>query len=293
MHIISIDVGIKNLSYCLFNVENETNNISILKWGIVNLVDGDSFKCGAIDPPKKKNASTLNNENKDATENIICPCGKPAKYVLKQKYYCLQHIKKLHLLVPIDLESKKIKCLDSIPDLQSLCGKYNIDYSFIGNKKEFHKKIIDFCEDQFATDIPKTKSASVNLVTIGRNIQDRFDILLGDHIYTLDKVIIENQIGPLAIKMKTIQGMLAQYFIMKNNNISIDFISSTNKLKDFIGKEKLDYNKRKKLGINVCLDFVTTDERFIAWLDVFKSHPKKDDLADAFLQGMWFIKHKI
>ena len=96
--------------------------------------------------------------------------------------------------------------------------------------------------------------------------------------------------------MKTIQGMISQYFIMKNNNIQIEFISASNKLKDFLPKEKeekLDYKQRKKLGIQTCLEIITTDFRFKDWETFFNKHQKKDDLSDCFLQGMWFIKHKM
>ena len=36
-------------------------------------------------------------------------------------------------------------------------------------------------------------------------------------IESITHVFIENQISPIANRMKTIQGMLAQYFIMKSN----------------------------------------------------------------------------
>jgi hypothetical protein len=87
---------------------------------------------------------------------------------------------------------------------------------------------------------------------------------------------------------------------MKNNNISIDFISATNKLKDFIAlekekekekKDKMDYKERKKMGIQICSNFVTNDARFSNWNTFFSKHQKKDDLSDCFLQGMWYIKH--
>jgi hypothetical protein len=97
--------------------------------------------------------------------------------------------------------------------------------------------------------------------------------------------------------------MLAQFFIMKNNNISIDFISASNKLKDFMplaldkdkdkGTDKMDYKQRKKLGIQICSNFVDTDQQFNQWAPFFSKHQKKDDLSDCFLQGMWYIKHKI
>jgi hypothetical protein len=89
--------------------------------------------------------------------------------------------------------------------------------------------------------------------------------------------------------MKTIQGMIVQYFIMSNLNVSnIEFISAANKLKDCDAKDKEKYSDRKKLGIAKCLGILTDDFRFHEHLGYFNSHKKKDDLSDAFLQGMWY-----
>jgi hypothetical protein len=93
--------------------------------------------------------------------------------------------------------------------------------------------------------------------------------------------------------MKTIQGMIVQYFVMSNLNIPhIEFISALNKLKDCDVKYKEKYSDRKKLGISKCLDILTTDFRFDEHINFFNSHKKKDDLSDAFLQGLWFINNK-
>jgi hypothetical protein len=37
---------------------------------------------------------------------------------------------------------------------------------------------------------------------------------------------------------------------------------------------------------------VTNDHRFNEHLKHFQDHKKKDDLADSFLQGLWFINNK-
>ena len=44
--------------------------------------------------------------------------------------------------------------------------------------------------------------------------------------------------------------MISQYFIMKNNNIQIEFISASNKLKDYLPKndEKVMKKKKKEIG---------------------------------------------
>ena len=109
----------------------------------------------------------------------------------------------------------------------------------------------------------------------------------------IDYVIIENQIGPLAIRMKTLQGMIVQYFIMSNLDVQhIEFISASNKLKDCDTKDKEKYIDRKKLGIAKCLGVISSDFRFNEHLNYFNEHKKKDDLSDAFLQGLWFINNK-
>ena len=51
----------------------------------------------------------------------------------------------------------------------------------------------------------------------------------------IDLILIENQIGPLALRMKMLQGMITQYFI-QNNITNIIFVNASNKLKEFFRK---------------------------------------------------------
>jgi hypothetical protein len=93
--------------------------------------------------------------------------------------------------------------------------------------------------------------------------------------------------------MKTIQGMIVQYFIMSDVLVdNFEFISAANKLKDFVKEEKIKYSDRKKLGIVKTLETITNDHRFHEHAEYFKNHKKKDDLADSFLQGLWFINNR-
>ena len=66
-------------------------------------------------------------------------------------------------------------------------------------------------------------------------------------------------------------------------------VNASNKLKGCDIKDKTKYSDRKKLGISKCLETITTDYRFSDKLDYFNTHKKKDDLADSFLQGLWFL----
>ena len=46
MRILSIDVGIKNLAFCLFEKTEESSHFNINKWDIVNLSQEDEIlKC--------------------------------------------------------------------------------------------------------------------------------------------------------------------------------------------------------------------------------------------------------
>ena len=83
--------------------------------------------------------------------------------------------------------------------------------------------------------------------------------------------------------MKTLQGMITQYFI--DNNVSnIEYISATNKLKEYSNK-KMSYNERKKLSVQTVKDKLKD-----GWLEYFIKNKKKDDLADTLLQALFYIK---
>ena len=283
MKILSIDVGIKNLSFCLMEIIGSDNQMKILKWDTIDLTEKYEHKCIEID----KNGL----------------CGKPAKFIKDTKCYCLKHGKKQNYLQPAsDLKESFLK-KQKIQSLLEIAKKYKLFIDPHPKKNDLVNTLLDFSTNNCFQSIEKNSASKTNLVTIGRNIQHKFDDILQEYLDNIDIIIIENQIGPIATKMKTIQGMLAQYFIMKNNNIKIEFISAINKLKDFLEhtnnnelvkeKEKIDYKQRKKLSIQISSHFVSMDHRFKEWESIFAKHQKKDDLADCFLQCMWYIKNKI
>lgn len=72
----------------------------------------------------------------------------------------------------------------------------------------------------------------------------------------IDAILIENQIGNLAGRMNVLQGMISQYFIMRNIT-NIEFISATNKLKLF----KSIINKKTGLSEGGSLDNVVESEK--------------------------------
>lgn len=261
--VVSIDVGIRNLSFCFFESQSEYSSNRILKWDNIDLTERDAQICSTTG------------------------CKKTVKYTKNEHCWCLTHSKQQPFMVPTKELTKTALNKTKVVGLKALCEKYKISCeNFV--RGDMVSALLKYGEDHCFESKTQVNAVHLNLVIIGRNIQHKLDAIFGDNIATIGTVIIENQIGPLATKMKTVQGMLAQYFIMKNNNIGIEFVSSVNKLKGLQGeKEDMDYKGRKKLGVQCCKDQLIGEN--VGWLPFFNSHKKKDDLADCFLQGIWYL----
>jgi len=272
MKIISIDVGIKNLALCLFDKLPNEPSFKVTKWDIVDLSEGECFKCAVVE------------------KNGIC--NKPAKFKKNDQCFCLKHSKKQQYQIPHSHHKPSFINKLKIAKLYETADGYNIKYDTKIKKIDLVILINQHIHEYYFQAIETKKANEVPLFTIGVNIKNKLNNLFKDES-KIDYVIIENQIGPLAIRMKTIQGMIVQYFIMSNLNVEfIEFISASNKLKDCDVKDKEKYSDRKKLGIAKCLEVLTLDDSFNEHITYFNSHKKKDDLSDAFLQGLWFINNK-
>ena len=218
MKILSIDVGIKNLAFCLLD------NSSITKWDCINISEEITNKCSLLE----KNGSV---------------CNKPAKFSKDGNCFCLKHAKKHTFQIPTaELKPAYIN-KQKIQNLYELADKYNLKYEKPCKKCDLITLLNEYSTTQCFQPIQNINCSKVDLITIGKNIKIRFDEIFANENefmnQSIDKIIIENQISPIANRMKTIQGMIAQYFIMKNTNQYIEFISSFNKLKEFINNNKL------------------------------------------------------
>jgi len=132
------------------------------------------------------------------------------------------------------------------------------------------------------------KANKVQNTIIGKSLYEQFDAILPS--YSIDIILIENQIGQNAIKMKTIQGMINMYFVMKDYPLSsIINYNAVHKLKPFLNGKKTTYAERKKLSkqITKSLCEIYYDN---CMLEFYNSFKKKDDLADCLLQGLDYIK---
>ena len=121
----------------------------------------------------------------------------------------------------------------------------------------------------------------------------------------IDTVLIENQPCMTNPTMKSVQMILYTYFIIRgfidscqntqtNYQLkTLKFISASNKLKKCNNIEQFknrtkNYKDRKKLAIEYC-EYVLNNNDEQEKILYFNTHLKKDDLADCYLQAIYYI----
>lgn len=249
MRIISFDIGIKNLAYCITEIQH-TGNLVILDWNVVNLIsplstETEMYQCNCMKKtvPKKPKKG----ESKPEVPPPPPICGKPAKYRKGQTHwFCETHAKsnteymlpkKEHL--PTSLKKRKVNELMSL----YLSMQPTVAPERIATMKK--QDIIDALDSYYRSRslepivVVKHNANDVDLIQIGRSIQTQLDRMIDASLIT--HVIIENQISTIATRMKTIQGMITQWFISKpgSEQMVIEYISSANKLKGFAEEPKV------------------------------------------------------
>jgi len=286
--ILSFDVGIKNLAYCLMTKKDET--ITVKDWNIINLVEDRDLCC-----------FELRTKNK---------CGKIARFTSlyfpstkselnEYKTLCKAHSTKF--IPTIDkLEENNtfacnhLKCKNSA----SVIVSNNKEWSFCDKHEKDTKKILTQfkpkkLQGQNCSQQPLQELA-IKLFTKLDSFKTFLDV---------DEVLIENQPSLKNPNMKTIATLLYSYFVFrgiidknvtKSKITNIKFISPSNKLKvmkgvtdDKLGKAKdkrEEYEITKGLGLIYCQALINQSDS--KYLDV---HTKKDDLCDCYLQGFRYL----
>lgn len=261
MKILSIDIGIKNLAYVLLDDSSNTTNtiFNINKWDVINL-------CNNIPS--------------------CCRCKKSAKFYKKDKFYCKQHTKNEEYKIPtINLKTLNKQNAKTVLNIATENG---IIFEQKTGKSEMIKVIEDYVNTTCFNIIETVNANTINLIDLGISMKTEFDKLFGEiDISTIDLILLENQISPIANRMKTIQGMIAQYFI-NCGNYNIEFFSAANKLKLFSDTKKTTYAERKKMSITYTQQLLAKKSMQTS-LEFFNNHGKKDDLADCFLQGIYYL----
>lgn len=310
---LSVDIGIKNMAYCIFTLEN--GEINVVDWNVINLIETAKptlHTCSAQIMSKK----------------VAKCCGKKAKYSKGESCFCETHAKNhTEYWIPTKAHTLAFLRKQKVGEMGELYSRVFPEKPLPKTKPEMVDQVFAYYHSRCFVEIPKVSKPNANdtdLVSIGWAIKREFGKL--EHMSDVSHVIIENQISPIATRMKTIQGMLAQYFIMRSSDTDTDtlentefreskrtqihFVSSSNKLKisnhpstfptpeitntntdNDTATKKSSYSKNKKDGIQLCTRYLANNPSLSKWTHVLET-TKKDDLADCFLQGIWFLVHQ-
>lgn len=300
--ILSFDVGVIHLSYCLLSKKKfiKSDGSKIIDWDIID----------------------WNNIDLTKRDNEKCSCGNKASLIQvidnKSLYYCKVHAKKINTeTIPFET------CFSSCDKINKCCYTINTkSESKICNKNAGYSKLNNYYCGTHAKQIYKTENKLQELKSFKTkssrtlNFDDvKYDLImeLENHpnLLSADYVVIENQPSFKNPRMKSIATTIYDYYLIrgiidknitKSNISQVKFMSPSNKLKiasdgdtkELVKAKKTTetagYKMTKSLGMKYCLDLIQHLPDSIAH---FKSHKKKDDLADSFLQGAYFYTHSI
>ena len=231
MKLLSWDVGIYNLSYCILEKNDENKEIKIIDWNIVNLVDSEKMK-------KERNL---------LFENI------------PRKLHELPQLLNVDCVVIENQPSLKNPQMKSIQMI--LYSYFLILGKVIGNNtNSCYIENIEFCS---ASNKLKVYDGP-KIILPEKNTKNK---KLKNDIINEDENKDENQ--------------------SENKGENKDVNQSENKEEKKTKSSSLKYADKKRLAIEHALYYLKKDQN--NYVDFFNNHKKKDDLADSFLQGLYYL----
>ena len=293
--ILSWDVGIKNLAFCM--LQKTDDKFTILKWGTINLVE-DRQKCQF--------------EMKGGNQ-----CSELAKF-------CIYHTDKIPLFKDLDsgigycCTKHKEKMIPTISEFNKKKKQVPFKCCQCDQEAQYNLDDTDYhwCDEHFkkkgASFIKKIKTKKVTVIScnkqpiqeLAEKLYKKLDTEFTDFM-KVDQVLIENQPSLRNPTMKTLATILYSYFVIrgitdatktKSTIKEVRFVSPSNKLKvnkstteKVLKNEKEKecakvYKMTKKLGEKYCKSLICPADA-----EKLSKIKKKDDMCDAFLQGFQWL----
>ena len=254
MKLISFDVGLRNLAYCVLEGTSRAD-VKIVDWNIIDVL-GEQAGVGAA-------------------RCFKCTAAARYEHASDGTFACSKHTPKKKAVV-----TKSALTKQSIEQLQAEIGKCGLTTT--ATKKADLVKLLYNHARQNTWKKCVASSTTGSVMDLSPAIVSCLDKRM-DSWKGADLVCIENQPER---RMYAVQAMLQMYFTMKG--IKSSGVSATHKLSNLVTVDDTvaSYKGRKKTGIAHALVLVPACNQ-----EHFKKHPKKDDLADSFLQGLWVLEH--
>lgn len=323
--VLSWDVGIKNLAYCLMEINKESSDFKILNWDVICLAD-DNKLCNYVGKKKQceKQATsciTLNNDTKlyycgghvtsqefntnniDVKVNIISDTHDGCNVTCDA---CKNTAKKLYTANVFDGVYCKCDMYEKLKCGGYICAYKKCNKNITVRLDNTGSNVIGWCDehnkvgcDEYIKKNTKTISKNCNklpLDNLGMTMFRKLDAL--PYLLTVDRVLIENQPTFINPTMKTISALLYGYFVMRgmheksktNSTInSVVFCSPSRKLKvcntSDTTLKNTEKNKVYKMTKKLSVEYTKALLDDKDTLSIMLAHKKKDDMCDAFLQG--------
>ena len=254
MKLISFDVGLRNLAYCVLEGTSRAD-VKIVDWNIIDVL-GEHAGVGAA-------------------RCFKCTAAARYEHASEGAFACSRHTPKKKETVTKSALSKKSP-IELIGEIERLGLRTEV------TKKADLVKLLYNHARQNTWKKCVASSTTGSVMDMSAPLQKSLDARLSSWAGA-DAVCIENQPER---RMYAVQAMLQMYFTMRG--IKSEGVSATHKLSNLvtIDDSVTTYKGRKKTGITHAYALVPAENQ-----EHFKKHPKKDDLADSFLQGLWVLEH--
>ena len=249
MKLVSFDVGLRNLAFCILEGTSR-KDVKILHW---DLIDVMAEGAGHGSPKCFK-------------------CNKPANWKQEEKYACTLHKKAGKRVTKTSLSKKTLDELTKEAhgfQIQGTTKKSLVDGLYSYYAAHVWTRCVKSCKQGSVVDLAPS---------IAGSLTSRTSIWTGSN-----KVIFEQQPDK---RMMAVQAMMHMWFVC--HGYDAKGVSAIHKLTNMVTKDDATktYKGRKKTGIVHASALVPKE-----WREYMLKHPKKDDLADAFLQGLWFMEN--
>jgi len=292
MKIISFDVGIKNLAYCICDEQ-----MTIIKWDIIDLLNVDN-KCSFCD----KNADLLFykykmckdhkgkvNEVKEPlveitdkkTTSECVSCGKAAKCKLGNSFLCNVHRKSFETknykvketnvtcdkISTAQFKYNLVSAIDKLPEL------LDVDFVLIENQPSFKnpkmKAIADTLQDYYLIrgvfDKKRFQFEDIHLIAPSMKLK----------LAPIPEMKLDEKKDEEKVEVKKKGGKKKE---LVEGEVKVDEVKVPE------GPVKMSYKQGKEFAIKKCASLL--DEEHKTYL---LTHKKKDDLCDCYLQAYHYL----